>query len=444
MIRNLTQGKPLSVLFFFALPMLLGNVFQQIYNIADSIIVGNYEGTDALAAVGGTFPVSFLAIAIATGASTGCSIVISQAFGAGDKKKVNKAISTSFIMVTLLGLAIMLSSFIFLEPLLKLLDTPKDIFKASYDYLRIIFNGCVFIFVYNCLTAIFNALGDSKTPLFFLIISTILNIILDLIFVAKLDMGTNGAGYATLIAQATATIGLSIFFFIKFKHVFNVKLRELFDTCIAKEMIVFAIPSVIQQTVVSIGMMAVQGLVNSFGTDFVAGYSASTKIDSIAVMPILNVSVALSTFTAQNIGARNFKRVKQGFNAAMIISVISAVICSIALIFFGRFFMTMFMDKNSSEAVLNYGQDYFRIVSLFYVVLALMFCANGVQRGLGNMRIFMATTVINIALRIGLAYAFKDWLGHKALFWALPIGWFVAGLISYLVFKFSDWQKKFE
>lgn len=444
MTKNLTYGNTTKVLLLFALPMMLGNLFQQIYNLADSIIVGNYVGSDALAAVGGTFPVTFLVTAIATGASTGCAIVISQVYGAGKKEKVDKSIVTSIMIIALLGLIVMIGSLIILKPLLILLGTPSDIFESTYNYLRIVFCGCFFIYIYNCLTAIFNALGDSKTPLFFLVFSTVLNIILDLLFVGKLNMGTNGAAYATLIAQSCATLGIIAYFVFRFRYLFNLKIFKLIDLHTAKEMVVYAIPSTIQQTVVSIGMLAVQGVVNSFGTNFVASYSASTKIDAIAILPILSLSTALSTFTAQNLGAKNKARVKEGYRSATIVSCLLSVIFSTVLIIFGKLFMSLFIEKNSDLSIIQYGEDYFKIVSIFYIVLAVMFCTNGFHRGIGNLKIFMLSTAVNMALRISLAYFLKDWLSYKSIFWAISISWIAGAAVSFIFYKKGNWEKKFE
>jgi len=443
MTNNLTQGKPSKVLFFFALPMLLGNIFQQLYNLADSIIVGKFNGSDALAAVGGTFPITFLAIGIATGASTGCSIIISHAFGAGDRKKVLTGISTAIISVSSIGLFIFISSFVFLKPLLKFLNTPEQIFDASYSYLRIVFMGCFFLFLYNCLTAVFNALGDSKTPLKFLMFSTLINIVLDLLFVVKFNMGTDGAGYATLISQSLSAISLFVYFLRKVKDIKADETPKMFDKIIAKEMFLFAIPSIIQQTMVSIGMMAVQGLVNSYGKDMVAGYTAATKIDSIAVMPMINISVALSTYTAQNIGAKNIERVKQGFFAALKMAVIFALFISAILVLFGNNFIQFFIDSKSSRDVITYGSDYFHIVSIFYFIMGIMFCSSGILRGIGAMKVFMICSFVNIVSRIAFAYLLSPILGYKAIFWALPIGWFLGGLISTLYIKKGTWKNKF-
>ena len=443
MNTNLTTGNPTKVLFFFALPMLLGNVFQQLYNMADSIIVGQFVGSDALAAVGGTYPVFFLTIAFATGTSTGCSIVISHAFGAGDTKRVNKAICTAIILVTSLGAVMMVISMVILEPLLSLLGTDPDIMDASCSYLRIVLLGCIFIYIYNCLTAIFNALGDSKTPLKFLIVSTILNIVLDLLFVVKFHLGSDGAGWATLISQALATIGLAIYFMCKFSYLKNQKKSDFFDKKIAKEMIIYAIPSTIQQTIVSLGMMTVQGLVNSYGKAFTAGYTAATKIDSIAGMPMLNISVALSTFVAQNKGANKLERIKKGYTSSLKLILIFSVLSSILLLLFGRFFIQFFVDNDTSKQVIEFGNDYFKIVSPFYILIGFMFCTNGVHRGLGNMRVFMAGTLTNFTTRIIFAYLLQDLLGYKSIFLALPISWLLSGIVSFAFYRFGNWEKKY-
>jgi len=442
MIKNLTQGKPSKVLFFFALPMLFGNIFQQLYNLADSIIVGNFINSDALAAVGGTFPITFLAIGIANGASTGCSLIISQAFGAGNKKKVKSSISTALISVSSVGLLLFISSIFFLKPLLYLLNTPEEIFFMSYNYLRIVFIGCFFLFSYNCLTAVFNALGDSKTPLKFLMFSTITNIFLDLIFITKFSLGTNGTAYATVISQILATVGLIVHLITKVKIFKDIEKVKIYDKSIAKEMFLYAVPSVIQQTMVSVGMMAVQGLVNSYGKDMVAGYTAATKIDAIAVMPMLNISIALSTYTAQNFGARNLERVKQGFFAALKLVIAFSVPISIILVSFGSNFVKIFIESGSNPDVIKYGTDYFHVVSIFYIVLGIMFCGNGVLRGIGLMKVFMISSFCNIFLRIFFAYSLTPLLGYKSIFWALPLGWSVGGTIAVIYFLKGKWKAK--
>ncbi|MFA5659638.1 MAG: MATE family efflux transporter, partial [Oscillospiraceae bacterium] len=396
MITNLSVGKPAKVLFLFTLPMLLGNVFQQLYNISDSIIVGNYVGEDALAAVGSTFVLVFLTIGIAIGSSTGSSIVISQAFGSGDMKKVRSGITTALISVTLLGFVISASGLFLLKPLLELLNTPAENFSAAYGYILIIFFGCPFMFLYNCLTAVFNALGDSKTPLKFLIFSTLTNIGLDLLFVINFNMETKGVGYATIIAQGLSAIGLLLFFLYKINRMNLGEKGKLFDFKILKEMTSYAIPSVIQQSIVATGMMAVQGLVNSYGQEMMAGYAAATKIDSIAVMPMLNISTALSTYSAQNLGAKKLERIKQGHFAALKLILFFAIMTSIVVAFFGEAFVNLFMDSEVSKEAIRLGTEYLKIVSVFYFLMGIMFAANGVLRGIGFMKLFMLTTLINL------------------------------------------------
>ncbi|MEG0615457.1 MAG: MATE family efflux transporter, partial [Oscillospiraceae bacterium] len=282
---------------FFTLPMLLGNIFQQLYNMADSLIVGRIVGPNGLAAVGASFAISFLAIGLSQGASQGCSIIISQCFGAKDYKRMKSGFTTALIATISVGFLLSLTSGLFLRPLLELLQTPEDIFEQSLSYVQIVFSGSIFLFAYNSLTAIFNALGDSKTPLKFLIASTILNIILDILFVNNFHMGVNGAAIATLIAQVLSAVGLFLYFIVKIKKMDICQGKApIFDWDILKNMTKIAIPSMIQQSMVSIGMLAVQGLVNSFGSDMVAGYTAASKIDSIAVMPILNIGIALSSY----------------------------------------------------------------------------------------------------------------------------------------------------
>ena len=308
MINNLTEGKPLKLLFFFAVPMVVGNLFQQLYNMVDSMVVGRFVGEDALAAVGSSFPVVFLSVAVAAGLSMGCTVVISQFFGAGKIREMKVTVSTALISLGVIGLIIMgigeLTSF----PLLKLLGTDPDIMTDSLAYLRIYFGGAVFLFLYNSLNGIYNALGDSQTPLKFLMVSALTNIVLDLLFVIKFHMGVAGVAWATLIAQGLCAF---ISFFVLVRRLRRMEdgpgVREkefsYFDLDAARRIAKVGVPSMLQQSIVSVSMMMMQGLVNSYGKVFVAGYTAATKIDTLAMLPNMNFSNAMSSYTAQNIGA---------------------------------------------------------------------------------------------------------------------------------------------
>lgn len=441
MTNNLTMGKPAKALFLFTLPMLIGNIFQQVYNFADTAIVGKYVGEDALAAIGGTFVLSFLVLGIAIGASTGCSIIISRSFGEGNMKKVKSGITTAIVSITALGILMILIGLLALDPLMRLLKTPDNIFDIAYQYVVIIFIGSPFVYLYNCLTSIFNALGDSKTPLVFLIISAIANIILDLVFILSFNMGSNGAAYATIISQAFAAFGLLIFLFRKIRFMnLNVD-SKFFDLTILKEMITIAIPSIIQQSIVAIGMMAVQGLVNSFGKEMIAGYTAATKIDSIAVTPMLTISTALSTYTAQNIGANKPDRIRAGHFASIKLMLCFAIGTSIIVAFFNRSLIGLFMDSGSGTQSIQYGVEYLKIVPMFYFLMGLMFAANGVLRGLGLMKIFLTSTLVNLCMRILFAYTLVPIIGYKAIFWSLPLGWLIAGAITNIYYFSGKWKK---
>ena len=321
MVKNLTEGRPLNLLFFFALPMVAGNLFQQLYNMVDTAVVGKFVGEDAVAAVGSSFPIVFLSVAVASGLSMGCTVVVSQLFGAGRIHEMKTTISTAIISLGVLGLLIMGLGTLLAGPLLQLLGTDPDIMADSRTYLQIYFGGAVFLFLYNTLNGIYNAQGDSKTPLIFLMISSLTNIVLDLLFVIRFGMGVAGVAWATLIAQGLCAVASLLVLLRRMRRMpcepekQGVKL-PLFHMVAVKRIAQIGLPSMLQQSLVSLSMMMMQGLVNSFGKVLVAGYTATTKIDSLAMLPNMNISNAMSSFTAQNIGAGKYERVKYGLKAA--------------------------------------------------------------------------------------------------------------------------------
>ena len=317
MVKNLTEGKPLNLLFFFALPMVAGNLFQQLYNMVDTAVVGKFVGEDAVAAVGSSFPIVFLSVAVASGLSMGCNVVVSQLFGARRIHEMKTTISTAIISLSVLGLIIMALGTVFAGPLLQLLGTDPDIMDDSRLYLRIYFGGAVFLFLYNTLNGIYNAQGDSKTPLIFLMISSLTNIVLDLLFVIQFNMGVAGVAWATLIAQGMCAIASLVVMFQRMKKLpceperANMKI-PLFHMTAVKRIAQIGLPSMLQQSLVSLSMMMMQGLVNSFGKVLVAGYTAATKIDTLAMLPNMNFSNAMSSYTAQNIGAGKYEGGPEG------------------------------------------------------------------------------------------------------------------------------------
>ena len=451
MVKNLTEGKPLKLLFFFALPMVVGNLFQQLYNMVDSMVVGQFVGEDALAAVGSSFPVVFLSIAIAAGLSMGCTVVISQLFGGGQILEMKITISTALITLGVVGLVIMGIGEIVAEPILQLLGTDPDIMSDSLAYLRIYFGGAIFLFLYNSLNGIYNALGDSNTPLKFLIISALTNIVLDLLFVIRFQMGVAGVAWATLIAQGMCAV---ISFFVLIKRLQKMeneqpenenreeKKFQFFEGNAARRIARVGIPSMIQQSIVSLSMMFMQGLVNSYGKVFVAGYTAASKIDTLAMMPNMNFSNAMSSYTAQNIGARKEERVKEGYKASMLMVLIFSVTITIIIYLFGTHLLGLFLNHGSSGSAMGYGLKYMKTVSLFYVLMGFMFVGNGLLRGAGDMGAFMLSSMSNLVVRVVIAYLLAYFIGSSAIWWSIPIGWAVGSVFSFLRIRSGKWKTR--
>ena len=446
MTGNLTEGKPLKTLFFFALPMLAGNLFQQLYNMVDSMVVGRFVGSDALAAVGSSFPIVFLSVAIASGLSMGCTVVISQQFGAGQIREMKTTISTALISLFFLGAVITLVGELLALPLLNLLKTPGNIIDSSLSYLQIYFGGIVFLFFYNGLNAIYNALGDSKTPLCFLIVSTLTNIVLDLTFVIQLHMGVAGVAWATLIAQGLCAVLSFVVLVKRITHMPDerdypaIPRRPLFHTSAVQRIAKVGVPSMIQQSIVSFSMLMMQGLVNSYGSTFIAGYTAATKIDTLAMMPNMNFSNALSSYTAQNIGAKKPERVREGYKANLFMVVIFSVIITAIIFLFGPNLLNLFMDSNTDLAAINYGMKYMTTVSTFYILMGIMFSSNGLLRGAGDMKAFMASSMSNLFSRVIMAYLLAHFIGEEAIWWSIPIGWAMGAVISYGRYRSGKWE----
>lgn len=445
MVKNLTEGKPLKILFFFALPMLVGNLFQQLYNMVDSMVVGRFVSSEALAAVGSSFPIVFLSVALAAGLSMGCTVVISQQFGARQIREMKTTITTALITLLVLGLFIMALGELLASPILQLLRTPDNIMGDSLTYLRIYFGGAVFLFVYNALNGIYNALGDSKTPLYFLMVSALTNIVLDLLFVIQFHMGVAGVAWATLIAQGMCAI---ISFFVLKKRVANIpdeieteEKRPLFHMDAVRRIGRVGVPSMIQQSIVSVSMLLMQGLVNGYGSTFIAGYTAATKIDTLAMLPNMNFSNAMSSYTAQNIGAGKQERVHEGYRAVLLMILVFSIVITAVVYLFGPNLLNLFMDSNVDTAAIGYGMDYMRTVSVFYILMGVLFTTNGLLRGAGDMKAFMLSSMSNLATRVIVAYALSySPLGSGAIWWSIPIGWAVGSVFAFTRYRSGKWK----
>lgn len=435
------------------MPMLLGNLFQQLYTFVDQIIVGRYLGKEALAAVGASFPVIFTLIALIIGIATGGTIVISQFFGAKDFTKVKRAIDTIFIVMGLFAAIMTVVGISFSEEIFRLIKLPEELLPMANTYLTIYVSGLVVFFGYNGVAAVLRGLGDSITPLYFLILATIINIGLDLLFIVKLGWGIEGAAYATLIAQGIAFI-VAVIYLNRNHELIQFNIRDFaFDWEIFKQSLRIGLPTGLQHTFVALGMMAIMGIVNGFGTDVVAGYTAAGRLDSLAVIPSMVFSIALSTFVGQNIGAGKLDRVKKGLIRTMLMSSATAVVISILLIIFKYPLMGLF---TTDQAVINIGGEYLTIVTSFYLLFTGMFVYGGVMRGAGDTLIPMFITLLSLwIVRIPVAlFLSKDTieifglsvkgagLGQTGVWWSIPAGWGIGLILSFIYYRTGRWKRK--
>lgn len=439
---KMLTGKPEKVLFLFALPMILGNLFQQFYNIIDSVIVGNYVGETALASIGVSYAITMVFIAVATGGGIGCSVIIAQYLGSKQIERMKTAISTSLITILILSIFLGVVGFFMSGTILTWMNAPDNVFTDANHYLQIYFCGLPFLFMYNVLASIFNSLGDSKTPLILLIFSSILNIILDLVMVIIFHQGVIGVAIATLIAQGVSAIISFIILLYRLKFYSCKSPWKHYDFPILQKMIKIAIPSIVQQSIVAVGMLLVQSVVNGFGSSVLAGYTAGSRIESICIMPMLAVGNAMSTFTAQNIGAGKIDRVKQGFKAGFMIIIGLAVITLILLQIFGVNFVGGFLNESSTKIAYETGIQYMKFLSFFYVLIGFKATSDGVLRGAGDVVIFTISNLINLTIRVAIAFVFADIWGVQAVWIAVPMGWGANFIISTARYATGKWRTK--
>lgn len=437
---DLTEGKPANLIFRFATPMLIGNVFQQVYNITDSIIVGKFLGKEALAAVGASFPLIFLLISFIIGIASGSTILIAQYFGAKDIDKIRKTIDTLYIFLFFASITVTIVGIAFSESIFRLIKLPEELIPQASLYMNIYLTGSVFFFGFNGTSAILRGLGDSKTPLYFLIISTIANVLFDILFVIVFKWGIGGAALATVIAQAGAFI-TTVIYLNKTHPIINLTWRRLnWDKEIFRSSVRIGLPTGFQQTFVSIGMIALLRIVNDYGTNVIAAYSVAGRIDNMAGLPAMNFGTALSTYVGQNIGAKKMQRIKQGLIATLNMSTWTALATSVLIIIFRHQLMALFV---SDEAVIRIGGEYLLIVGSFYIIFSSMFVIGGVMRGAGDTLIPMFITLLSLWLiRIPLAAILSSHFGVVGIWWAIPIAWFMGMSLSYIYYRTGRWKKK--
>ena len=443
-MKDLTQGDELKTIIYFSLPILMGNIFQQIYNISDAIIVGNFLGKESLAAVGSSYQINVLIIAISIGISLGTSILVSQCFGAKNIEKLKNAVNTGFIFSLILSFIITIFGFILSNRILILINVPENLLLNSNIYLKIIFIGVIPTFAYNSLTNILKGIGDSKTPTYILIVTVILNIILDILFIAIMDYGISGAAIATVISQFISFI--LCFFYVKLKYsnlIFS-KFHFSIDFNILKEILTIGMSAMLQQVLISIGFIVIQILVNSFGTDCIAAFISASRIDAFAELPSINLGQALITFVAQNYGAKKMDRIIKGGKESLILGIIFSIITSIIIFIFPTFFISIF---NKNPEIIFIGNQYLRTVSAFYIVFCLMQILNGLLLGYGKSFVPLIASITSFCMfQIPMAILLsKTSLRYNGIWIAAPIGWAGGMLIRLCYFlKISKKIKKGE
>ena len=441
MNKDLTVGRPESVLWKFCLPLFGSIVFQQLYNLADSFVAGKFVGESALAAVGNSYEITLIFIAFAFGCNIGCSVIVSQLFGARRMADLKTAvyttlISSGIVCVLLMGLGTLLCT-----GLLELIHTPEDILPDSRLYLDIYILGLPFVFYYNVATGIFSALGDSKTPFYFLAASSLSNIAVDILFVTAFQMGVAGVAWATFLCQGVSCVLAVVVVFRRFRTIETEKKPALFSWVLLKKIAVVAIPSILQQSFISVGNIIIQGVINTFGSSVIAGYSAAVKLNNLVITSFTTLGNGISNYTAQNIGAEKPERVRQGFKAGIkLVWMLSLPLVALYLLG-GGVLLRVFLD-NPTGTAMQVGIRFLRILAPFYFVVSAKLVSDGILRGAGLMKQFMAATFTDLILRVVLAKMLSVPFGTLGIWSAWPIGWTVATILSIIFYRRGPWNKK--
>ncbi len=439
-MKDLTEGKEGKLILSFALPMLYANVFQQMYNIIDSIIIGRFLGNEALAAVGASFPLIFTLVSFVIGIATGATIIIAQYFGAKEISMVKKAMETMYIFLFFAAIALTIIGFALSKQIFNLIDLPPEVIPEASHYFEVYSIGFIFFFGFHGTTAVLRGLGDSRTPLYFLITATLVNILLDLLFVVVFGWGIEGVAWATVISQAGAFFSIILYLNAYHKIIKFSVLKMRFDRTIFLKSMRIGLPTGFQQTFVAIGMLALYKVVNMFGTTVIAAYAVAMRIDSLAALPAMNFAAALSSFVGQNIGAGKMNRVKRGLYATLRMTALISLSVTLIAWIFATPIMGIF---TTDPAVVEAGKDYLYIVSLFYIVFSTMFVYNGVLRGAGDTLIPMFITLFALwFIRIPVSYYLALKFGPVGIWWGVPIAWAIGAVFSFFYFRAGKWMRK--
>lgn len=436
----LIREKPLKALLLFAFPMIIGNLFQQFYTMVDSVVVGRFVSENALAAVGASYSLTNVFISIAIGGGVGASVLVSRYFGARDYRRMKTSVSTALISFLVVSLALGGLGLLLGDQIMEVLNTPENIMEDAVTYLNIYFMGLPFLFMYNVLSAMFNALGKSRIPLYLLIFSSVFNVVLDLIMVCSFHMGVSGVAWATLIAQGVSAVMAFLIFIREMRSYQSGEEIRWFDRREFGSMCRIALPSILQQSTVSIGMMLVQSVVNSFGAQMLAGYSAGMRIESICIVPMAAMGNVMSSFTAQNLGAKQQERVVKGYHTAYgIVFGFGILICVILEIFY-RPLILMFLGEEGTALALNTGMSYMRFIGFFFSFIGLKMITDGLLRGAGDMKMFTVANLVNLGIRVVVAVTMAPRFGIAFVWYAVPMGWLANYLISFARYKTGIWK----
>lgn len=427
MTKDMTTGSPVKLILFFSIPLLIGNIFQQFYSMVDTIIVGKFLGVKALAAVGSTSSMSFLILGFILGLCSGFSVLISQRFGANDNEGLKEAVASSIILSIAMAIIITIISIFTSKPLLRLMNTPKDIINNSYSYIVIIYAGTFAAFFYNMISSILRSIGDSKTPLYFLIVSSILNIVLDLVFIINFKIGVAGAAYATVISQGVAGLLCLIYTAKKYPILKLEKKHFITGTKHFVTHLKIGLPMALQFSITAIGVIILQSAINSFGSNVVAAHTAASKVEQLVMQPSITFGVTMATYCAQNLGAGNIERIQEGVKKCTMINIIIGLISGFILILFGEFFIKMFIS-NSDNSVIDTAKLYLTTVSIFFIPLSLIFIYRNALQGMGYTFIPMMAGFYELLARTVVAFTLPTFIGYLGICIASPVAWLSAAI----------------
>ena len=435
MVRDMTSENPTKLILSFSIPLLIGNVFQQLYSMVDTIVVGRYLGVQALAAVGATGSLSFLVLGFINGITSGFSVLVAQSFGAGDEKRMRHFVAMSVYLGLIVSAVLTLSTILLTRDILNLMQTPEDIIDTSEVYIKIIFAGILATMFYNLLAGVLRALGDSKTPLYFLILSSILNIGLDLFFVINMKSGVPGVAYATVISQAVSAIACLFYMAVKFPILHFHKEELKFSLLSAARLFQVGIPMALQFSITAIGTMVLQSAINGLGSTVEGAYTAASKAEQLAVQPMITFGTTMATYVGQNLGAGRMDRIREGVKKCIMISCIFSILGSLLVVFCGGILVSLFITGEQPE-VMAYARQYLNTIAIFFIPLGLIFIYRNTLQGMGDGFIPMMAGVVELGMRVFVAFVLAKQFGYTGICLAGPIAWIGADIplmITYYV-----------